>query len=354
MAGDLLKAVTTQNMDGTVVNPYPVINADMVHTEEKHLTCPSVSTGSWDISCDDGSITATGSCYSNPVLVSGGFEDWGELACPSGMKVLSGGCEPTTGTKLVQASRPNDAGTGWICGGHGGKKTIYALCSPMPVHQSKVNGGDWTEAKCPSGTKAIGGGCDAHASPHKMEYHGILDDMSGYKCGGHGGSKSVWAICAHDDGLYSTEKIGSDGRDSRQVQCEVGETMVGGGCQAHESPHTFALNGPFKTTDWKCNGFTSGHGGGKTVHATCHTTHLSDNSGGCAVETGADYIGASGDQDVGEALNNADTPDKCCEQCNTNPSCEYFVFTGSSCYLKKNFQYKQQAGSNVVSGKRGK
>lgn len=350
MAADILKHVSGESMDSVTVNPYPAIQADMVHEESKHLECPSGSTGSWDLSCDDGHLTATGSCYFNPVLVEGSGGDWTEVACPSGSNVLSGGCEAVDGDKLFQASRPNDAGDGWICGGHGNNKKIWAICSPMPVHQVKVNGnGNEAEAKCPTGTKAIGGGCDAHGSPQLMDLAGPTSDMSGYKCAGWNADKSVWAICAHDDGHYSRFEVSRRDGSGATVQCEVGQTMMGGGCQSvggKDNANKFERNSPFKPVGWKC----LGHGGDKTLWTTCHTTYVST---GCAVETAAKYIGSSGDDSVGEAMNGVDSVEKCCDQCNENPSCEYFVYEAGVCYLKKNYQWKEES-SGVVSGVRSK
>jgi len=344
MAGDILKAVTTQNMDGEVVNPYPVINFDMVHQSSKELNCPSGSVGSWALACDDGSLTAEGSCYYVPTLIEGDYGEWGELKCGSGMHVISGGCAGTSGNRRIQASRPNDAGNGWICGGQGSNKKIWAMCSHMPVHIVRSDGGDWHTASCPKGTIGIGGGCDAHGSPHIMQFAGIVSDMTGYECGGNGASKTSWAICAHDDGKYTRHELKSRTGDGEgNTQCHEGEIMVGGGCEAYESPHMFQYNGPFKPLAWKC----AGESGKKKVWTTCHEAKVRE---GCAVESGTNYMGAHGDQDVGQSLNDVDTVDKCCDQCNRNPSCEYFVFTGGVCYLKKNFQYKEMYSGTIVSG----
>jgi hypothetical protein len=345
LAGDILKAVTV-DMGGEIVNPYPVINFDMVHTDTKELTCPSGSVGSWKFECDDGDLTAEGSCFYVPTLVEGDYGNWGELSCNSGMHVISGGCAGTSGNKYIQANRPNDAGTGWICGGNGGNKKIWAMCSHMPVKIVRTDGGDWHKAECPSGTIGIGGGCDAHASPHLVQFAGVVSDMSGYECGGNGGSKTSWAICAHDDGHYSRHELKSRTGDGEgNTQCHEGEIMVGGGCEAYESPHKFQYNGPFKPINWKC----AGDSGKKVVFTTCHEQKVRT---GCAIEPSVNYMGAHGDQDVGEALNGVDTVDKCCDQCNNNPSCEYFVFTGSVCYLKKNYQWKEVASGSYVSGLR--
>jgi len=55
-------------------------------------------------------------------------------------------------------------------------------------------GGDWTEVWCDHGHKVVSGGCNAVSGPLLFQYHGPVGD-SGWKCGGHGGDKEVWAIC---------------------------------------------------------------------------------------------------------------------------------------------------------------
>merc|ERR1719201_1006252 len=208
----------------------------MIHGDPAFFACPSGSTGSWTAECDHGTVSSTGSCYYTPTMVQGDFGDWGELSCPSGMHVIGGGCWADGGARVLQASRPSDEGDRWICGGHGGPKRIWAMCSYMAVQYVKVDGGDWNEASCPSGTRAIGGGCDAHNSPHVMEFHGVKDDdMTTYECGGSGAPKTTWAICAHDDGGYSRWRV--DRGDWGSVQCEPGQVQLHGGCQAKGSPH---------------------------------------------------------------------------------------------------------------------
>merc|ERR1719183_660991 len=196
-----------------------------------------------------------------PVLVEGDFGDWGEISCSDGMHVIAGGCDAKQHPYLMQASRPNDAGTGWICGGHGGPKHIWALCSSLPVETVRVDGGDWNEVSCPTGMKAVGGGCDARGHPYRMEFNGVAnDELTGYKCGGSGAPKTTWAICTADDGHYVRRT--ADAGDWHTEACPDGSTLVSGGCQAHHGPHVYQYNGP-NGNGWQCGG----HGGGKKVWA---------------------------------------------------------------------------------------
>ena len=59
---------------------------------------------------------------------------------------------------------------------------------------TKHNGGDWDGVNCGAGYTLIGGGCNAGASPHVMQKSGPVGN--GWQCGGHGGSKHTYAMCA--------------------------------------------------------------------------------------------------------------------------------------------------------------
>merc|ERR1719191_23164 len=123
-------------------------------------------------------------------------------------------------------------------------------------------GRDWTEVSCGGGQVAIGGGCQAFKRPHKFEYNGP-SGRSAWKCGGFGGKKRVWAICVPDDGRVRVKE--QRGGDWHQVNCDHGDVVTGGGCQAFKRPHKMEYNGPAGRSAWKCGGF----GGKKRVWAIC-------------------------------------------------------------------------------------
>merc|ERR1719310_1315196 len=62
-----------------------------------------------------------------------------------------------------------------------------------------------------------------------------------YKCGGQGGDKRIYAMCAPPMGV---NVIREHGGDWHQVMCPAGQTVVGGGCDAKKSPYKFEYNGP--------------------------------------------------------------------------------------------------------------
>merc|ERR1719201_3248247 len=140
------------------------------------------------------------------------------------------------------------------------QRTPTYFMAPQYVENS---GGDWDEAVCPEGSVAIGGGCNARASPFIMEKASVSKSLKKYKCGGSGAPKDVYAICAFDDGKF--ERVESKGGDWHVVDCPAGTVVVSGGCRAYKSPHKFEYNGPFGN-GWKCGG----HGGKKKVWAVCH------------------------------------------------------------------------------------
>jgi len=350
-AKTIFSSLTPPEFNGAASGPTPQVVKDMIHEEEKLFACPSGSTGSWKATCDHGSITAEGSCYYNPVIVEGSFGDWGELSCGSGMHVIGGGCQAAN--SIFQASRPSDDGQRWICGGFGAGKKIWAICSYMPVEIKEVDGGDWNEVSCGSGAVAIGGGCDAHDSPHKVQFMGSDgNNLEKFKCGGNGSPKATYAICAYDDGEYSMHKV--ERPDWGSVSCEPGFTQIGGGCDAKASPNVFEASYPMTRYGWKCGGGSGGdqgsRSGAKDVWSTCHATRSMNN---CKIETGVMYVGTSGDEEVGTV--EVSSADECCLQCGENPSCEYFVFTKPNmCYLKKNWQWKEEhgLGENIIAGTR--
>lgn len=127
------------------------------------------------------------------VQKSGG--DWTTAVCPPGQKVISGGCNANNRPFIMQYSGPDGANQ-WKCGGHGGPKTVWAICSAeADIVVKEKKGGDWTTVECDAGKKVIGGGCNAHQSPHIFQYNGPTTSGTAWKCGGHGGPKQVWAIC---------------------------------------------------------------------------------------------------------------------------------------------------------------
>merc|ERR1719281_557927 len=124
-----------------------------------------------------------------------------------------------------------------------------------------TTGGDWTKSMCKAGETIIGGGCQAAWPWGKME-KSAPDGGNSWHCGGHGGPKRVWAICAK--GAKTTTKQ-VQGGDWTSVYCDAGQNVLSGGCQANGAPHHFSYNAPIGKNGWRCGG----HGGPKKVWVIC-------------------------------------------------------------------------------------
>merc|ERR1712176_1008051 len=71
---------------------------------------------------------------------------------------------------------------------------------------------------------------------------------------------------------------------------------------------------------------------------------------GCAVQTGTNFLGPNGNQDLpGMPLTNIATVDDCSARCTAEPKCEYFAYSRSKCFLKKNFS-RQKNDKHATSG----
>jgi hypothetical protein len=228
-----------------------------------YTTCDSKEQPDWLPGVGSTIFQRTPTYFMAPQYVENSGGDWGEVTCDAGLRVTGGGCQAHASPHIMQANRPTDAGNAWQCGGHSGAKKRMALCSDIPTKIVFKSGGDWDEAVCPEGSVAIGGGCNARASPFIMEKASVSKSLKKYKCGGSGAPKDVYAICAFDDGKF--ERVESKGGDWHVVDCPAGTVVVSGGCRAYKSPHKFEYNGPFGN-GWKCGG----HGGKKKVWAVCH------------------------------------------------------------------------------------
>eukprot|EP00928_Gymnodinium_smaydae_P028271 TRINITY_DN21602_c0_g3_i1.p1 TRINITY_DN21602_c0_g3~~TRINITY_DN21602_c0_g3_i1.p1 ORF type:complete len:743 (-),score=82.58 TRINITY_DN21602_c0_g3_i1:129-2357(-) len=155
--------------------------------------------------------------------------DWVDVHCDAGQKILGGGCIAYGGYYATAIPRPQNY---YTCGGHGGRKKAFAICSSSfnPVIES-AEGGDWAGVSCPAGSKILGGGCDAFTAPNKMQIN-APDTDDHWLCGGHGSSKRVYAVCLQALGAgYLTKDdtniMGPD--DDAMCQTEMENSRCGAG-----------------------------------------------------------------------------------------------------------------------------
>eukprot|EP00928_Gymnodinium_smaydae_P052296 TRINITY_DN360_c0_g4_i1.p1 TRINITY_DN360_c0_g4~~TRINITY_DN360_c0_g4_i1.p1 ORF type:complete len:4318 (-),score=748.48 TRINITY_DN360_c0_g4_i1:161-13114(-) len=186
--------------------------------------------------------------------------DWTDVHCDNGQKIIAGGCEATQDPYVFQRNSPNGE-TGWTCGGYGGSKKIWVLCSDttIPVIKTK-NGGDWVSVECDAGHKVIGGGCQAHGDKLYSRSAPVGDNK--WECGGLGGDKKVWAICSPT--IVPVMKW-SEGSDWVTATCDPGYKAIGGGCSSESGSHKMSKSAPIGENAWECGG----HGTHKKVVVIC-------------------------------------------------------------------------------------
>jgi len=153
--------------------------------------------------------------------------DWHRNNCPSGSRVLSGGCNSIRYPWIYRWNMMSGYSgfvfgitldsNGWLCGGWGGAKRTSVLC----CNRKNMRRGcrtfrrrfkDWGHMSCPRGTKLISGGCDADKPyvlclsdgmtprSYMMRVSRPLNKRT-WQCGGWGGSKLMTITCCreHDD-----------------------------------------------------------------------------------------------------------------------------------------------------------
>ena len=150
-------------------------------------------------------------------------KDWADYGCSNNRQLIGGGCFSAGSAFRLQASMPWGQADRWNCGGHGSAKTVAVICADrddikMDV-ATKHNTADWDNIMCPSDYRLLGGGCNAGNAPHVMQaskptgngdaHHPCTgSSCNGWMCGGHGGSKSAYAMCGKrpDYGKWAARK----------------------------------------------------------------------------------------------------------------------------------------------------
>jgi len=126
--------------------------------------------------------------------------DWADYGCDDGQQILGGGCRSHGGAYKFQTSRPWGNADKWQCGGHGSSKDVTLICADKSQIRmdvgTKTDGADWDSATCASNHKVVGGGCYS-ADPYVIRGMWPNSDSNSFECGGHGGLKTVYAMCAH-------------------------------------------------------------------------------------------------------------------------------------------------------------
>ena len=176
--------------------------------------------------------------------------DWTSGNCPDGFALVGGGCDAFgdpwkfqyLGPKLDASTRTRE----WQCSGHRADKMVFKTCvaegSMQLLYVESKSNEDWHVVHCPSGMSVISGGCDAHGAPFRFSFNGPHpDDPGQWQCGGHGGGKNVFAVCApiREKLTYVTQHI----PDWGVAQCPSGTKILGGGCNVLNGNLEMQLSG---------------------------------------------------------------------------------------------------------------
>jgi hypothetical protein len=127
--------------------------------------------------------------------------DWDSFSCnDESAQMVGGGCKSAGDAYKFQANRPWGNADEWQCGGHGSGKWTSVICAAKADIKMDVAtymySGDWHTVTCANDMTVIGGGCIAETAPFVME--ASRPQGNGWECGGHGGQKSVYAMCGHE------------------------------------------------------------------------------------------------------------------------------------------------------------
>jgi len=137
---------------------------------------------------------------------------------------------------------PTADGKGWMCGGGGGIKQVWALCSHATTPGIKmVDGGNgYTAVSCNSGEFLLGGGCTSNPTGYMLQKNLVRkppfyvingpNNSTSWMCGGNKASNRVWSVCA-----TTATPVLLEVRDPTTIawantQCHHGQKVLCGGC----------------------------------------------------------------------------------------------------------------------------
>jgi len=142
-------------------------------------------------------------------------------------------------------------------------KDALGQCLPT-VFIRTATGADWVHAVCPDGSALIGGGCDTTGSPHIFQFSMPNEKARTWTCGGHGSSKTAYAICSTTIEVSYTKVTSGDWTTA---ECPAGQQVMGGGCASDGGANIFETNTAEAdgNSKWRCGG----GGGKKEVIAIC-------------------------------------------------------------------------------------
>jgi hypothetical protein len=181
------------------------------------------------------------------------------LKCPTGKKVLTGGCSDDLTSTALMSTRPW-GDDGWACDfkTQPGSLTAHAVCGCRNVVsvRSTVGTGNVVTATCPSGKVVVGGGCSDDLTSTTLQ-SSTPNGSSGWTCRfqTNPGSLTATAFCVEpteSPGLQ-TVTITTTTSNVASVKCPAGKKVIGGGCRDDRAATVLQSTMPWSTDGWNCN-----------------------------------------------------------------------------------------------------
>jgi hypothetical protein len=198
------------------------------------------------------------------------------LKCPSGQKVLSGGCsDDFTSTSLMSTQPWGD--DGWTCDfkTQPGSLTSWALCGTaveaacrgVTTVRTTVSTGTTVSVACPSPSQVIGGGCSDDFT--STDLRTSMPSGNGWSCQfvTNPGSLTAYAMCAVPSPTAQTVSLTQTASNVAFIKCPAGKRVLGGGCQDVLGSTLLQSTYPWGNDGWVCN-FVNVTGN-LTVYAIC-------------------------------------------------------------------------------------
>ena len=200
------------------------------------------------------------------------------LKCPSGQKVLSGGCSDDFTSTSLMSTWPWDD-DGWACNfkTQPGSLTSYALCESasntacrgVTTVSNTIAAGTTVSVACPSPRQVIGGGCSDDFTSTNLRTS--MPSGNGWSCRfvANPGSLTAYALCANPVPGVTIQTVSMTQTSSNGafVQCPAGKRVLGGGCQDVLGSTLLQSTYPWQNNGWVCN--FQHVTGNLTVYAIC-------------------------------------------------------------------------------------
>ncbi len=193
-----------------------------------------------------------------------GASNVSSLKCPSGQKVLSGGCsDDFTSTSLMSTQPWGD--DGWTCDfkTQPGSLTSYALCASaadtacrgVTTVRNTISSGTTVSVACPASKQVIGGGCSDDFTSTNLRTS--RPSGNGWSCEfvTNPGSLTAHAQCATPapGATIQTVSLTQTASNVAFIKCPAGKRVLGGGCQDVLGSTLLQSTFPWSNDGWICN-----------------------------------------------------------------------------------------------------